>query len=382
MRRLDPNTIKYTNLTCRTVGRRNQHAGMMLAPATSLSATPSFVALSSATVWGLSALVFTANAHIVIPNVMLRPAPNTIKYTNCTCRTVGRRNQHAGTMLAPATSLSATPLSATPSFVVLSSATVWAPFTLVFTANAHIVIPNVMLRPAPNTIKYTNCTCRTVGRRNQHAGTMLAPATSLSATSLSATHSFVALSSATVWGLSVLVFTANAHIVIPNVMRRLDPNTIKYTNCICRILGRRNRHAGTTPSSAVVRPPFTFRRSYRRRHRLVSFSSKSFRFGDVAALPIRSPRSVTDEYWYVASAAPIVRRSGGRVLPFRAGCGEVRESIIAIRRLFAGRSGNLTIRRLRRTAPCGGVAGGQLRYTPQIALNTTPEQRTRYLKLQ
>ena len=132
---------------------------------------------------------------------------------------------------------------------------------------------------------------------------MLAPVTSLSATSLSATPSFVALSSATVWGLSALVFTANAHIVIPNVMRRLDPNTIKYTNCICRILGRRNRHAGTTPSSAVVRPPFTFRRSYRRRHRLVSFSSKSFRFGDAAALPIRFPRSVTDEYWYVASAA-------------------------------------------------------------------------------
>lgn len=110
-------------------------------------------------------------------------------------------------------------------------------------------------------------------------------------------------------------------------MRRLDPNTIKYTNCTCRTVGRRNRHAGTTPSFAVVRPPFTFRRSYRRRHRLVSFSSKSFRFGDVAALPIRSPRPVTDEYWYAASAAPIVRRSGGRVLPFRAGCGEVRESI-------------------------------------------------------
>ena len=147
-------------------------------------------------------------------------------------------------------------------------------------------------------------------------------------------------------------------------MRRPAPNTIKYTNCTCRILGRRNRHAGTTPSSAVVRPPFTFRRSYRRRHRLVSFSSKSFRFGDVAALPIRSPRPATDEYWYVASAAPIVRRSGGRVLTPRTGCGEVRESIIAIRRLFAGRSGNLTIRRLRRTAPCGGVAGQQLRYTP------------------
>ena len=147
-------------------------------------------------------------------------------------------------------------------------------------------------------------------------------------------------------------------------MRRLDPNTIKYTNCTCRTVGRRNRHAGTTPSFAVVRPPFTFRRSYRRRHRLVSFSSKSFRFGDVAALPIRSPRPVTDEYWYVVSAAPIVRRSGGRALPFRAGCREVRESIIAIRRLFAGRSGNLTIRRLRRTAPCGGVAGQQLRYTP------------------
>ena len=167
-----------------------------------------------------------------------------------------------------------------------------------------------MRRLDPNTIKYTNFTCRILGRRNRHAGMMLAPVTSLSATSLSATPSFVALSSATVWGLSVLVFTANAHIVIPNVMRRLDPNTIKYTNCICRILGRRNRHAGTTPSSAVVRPPFTFRRSYRRRHRLVS--SKSFRFGDVAALPIRSPRSVTDEYWYVASAARSVRRSGGR----------------------------------------------------------------------
>ena len=160
-----------------------------------------------------------------------------------------------------------------------------------------------MRRLDPNTIKYTNCTCRTVGRRNRCAGMMLAPATSLSATSLSATHSFVALSSATVWGLSVLVFTANAHIVIPNVMLRPALNTIKYTNCICRILGRRNRHAGTTPSSATVRPPFTLRRSYRRRHRLVSFSSKSFRFGDVAALPIRSPRPVTDEYWYVASAA-------------------------------------------------------------------------------
>ena len=149
-------------------------------------------------------------------------------------------------------------------------------------------------------------------------------------------------------------------------MRRLDPNTIKYTNCICRILGRRNRHAGMTPLSATllpatVRSPFTFRRSYRRRHRLVSFSSTSFRFGDVAALPIRSPRPVTDEYWYVVSAAPIVRRSGGRALPFRAGCREVRESIIAIRRLFAGRSGNLTIRRLRRTIRCGGAEGGRCR---------------------
>ena len=223
-----------------------------------------------------------------------------------------------------------------------------------------------MRRPAMNTIKYTTFPCRTVGRRNQHAGMMLA--------------------SATVRAPFTLVFTANAHIVIPNVMLRPAPNTIKYTNCICRILGRRNRHAGMTPLSATllpatVRPLFTLRRSYRRRHRLVSFSSKSFRFGDVAALPIRSPRPVTDEYWYVASAAPIVRRSGGRVLPFRAGCGEVRESIIAIRRLSAGRSGNLTIRRLRRTELCGGVAG-QLRYTPQIALNTTPEQLTRYLKLQ
>ena len=215
-----------------------------------------------------------------------------------------------------------------------------------------------MRRPAMNTIKYTNFTCRTVGRRNQHAGMMLAPATSLSATSLSATPSFVALSSATVWGLSALVFTANAHIVIPNVMLRPALNTIKYTNCTCRILGRRNRHAVMTPLSATVRSLFTLRRSYRRRHRLVSFSSKSFRFGDVAALPIRFPRSVTDEYWYVASAAPIVRRSGGRVLPSRTGCGEVRESIIAIRRLSAGRSGNLTIRRLRRTELCGGVAGG------------------------
>ena len=169
-----------------------------------------------------------------------------------------------------------------------------------------------MRRPAPNTIKYTNCTCRTVGRRNRHAGMMLAPATPLSATSLFVTPSFVALSSETVWGLSTLVFTANAHIVAPNVMRRPAPNTIKYTNCICRILGRRNRHAGMTPLSATVRSPFTLRRSYRRRHRLVSFSSKSFRFGDVAALPIRSPRSVTDEYWYVASAARSVRRSGGR----------------------------------------------------------------------
>ena len=221
-----------------------------------------------------------------------------------------------------------------------------------------------MRRLDPNTIKYTNCTCRTVGRRNRCAGMMLALATSLSATSLSATPSFVVLSSATVWAPFTLVFTANAHIVIPNVMLRPAPNTIKYTNCTCRTVGRRNRHAGTTPSFAVVRPPFTFRRSYRRRHRLVSFSSKSFRFGDVAALPIRSPRPVTDEYWYAASAAPIVRRSGGRALPSRAGCGEVRESIIAIRQLFAGRSGNLTIRRLRRTAPCGGVAGQQLRYTP------------------
>ena len=194
-----------------------------------------------------------------------------------------------------------------------------------------------MRRPAPNTIKYTNCTCRILGRRNRHAGTTP--------------------SSATVRLLFTLVFTANAHIVISNVMRRPALNTIKYTNFTCRTVSRRNRYAGTTPSSAVVRPPFTFRRSYRRRHRLVSFSSKSFRFGDVAALPIRSPRSVTDEYWYVASAAPIVRRSGGRALPSRAGCGEVRESIIAIRQLFAGRSGNLTIRRLRRTAPCGGVAG-------------------------
>ena len=165
-----------------------------------------------------------------------------------------------------------------------------------------------MRRLDPNTIKYTNCTCRILGRRNRRAGMMLAPATSLSATSLSATPSFVVLSSATVWAPFTLVFTANAHIVIPNVMLRPAPNTIKYTNFTCRTVGRRNRHAGTTPSfatllPATVRPPFTLRRSYRRRHRLVSFSSKSFRFGDVAALPIRSPRSVTDEYWYVASAA-------------------------------------------------------------------------------
>jgi len=159
-----------------------------------------------------------------------------------------------------------------------------------------------MRRLDPNTIKYTNCTCRTVGRQNRHAGMMLAPATSLSATSLSAT----------VRSLFTLVFTANAHIVIPNVMLRPALNTIKYTNFTCRTVGRRNRHAGTTPSSATVRVPFTLRRSYRRRHRLVSFSSKSFRFGDVAAFLIRSPRSVTDEYWYVASAAPTVRRSGGR----------------------------------------------------------------------
>ena len=248
---------------------------------------------------------------------MRRLDPNTIKYTNYTCRTVGRQNRHAGTMP--------------------SSATVRVLFTLVFTANARIVIPNVMLRPAPNTIKYTNCTCRTVGRQNRHAGTTPSPAT--------------------IRVLFTLVFTANAHIVIPNVMLRPAPNTIKYTNCTCRTVGRQNRHAGMMPSSATVRSPFTLRRSYRRRRRLVSFSSKSFRFGDVTAFLIRSPRSVTDEYWYVASAAPIVRWSGGRVLPFRAGCGEVRESIIAIRRLFTGRSGNLTIRRLRRTAPCGGVAG-------------------------
>ena len=210
MRRPAPNTIKYTNCTCRILGRRNRHAGT----------TP-----SSATVRLLFTLVFTANAHIVISNVMRRPALNTIKYTNFTCRTVSRRNRYAGT-----TPSSATSLSATPSFVALSSATVWGLFTLVFTANAHIVIPNVMRRPALNTIKYTNFTCRTVGRRNQHAGMMLAPATPLSATSLSATPSFVALSSATVWGLSALVFTANAHIVIPNVMRRPAPNTILEFN--------------------------------------------------------------------------------------------------------------------------------------------------------
>ncbi len=162
-----------------------------------------------------------------------------------------------------------------------------------------------MRRLDPNTIKYTNCICRILGRRNRCAGT-----TPSSATSLSATPSFAALSSATVWGLSALVFTANAHIVIPNVMLRPALNTIKYTNCTCRTVGRRNRYAGTTPSSATllpatVRSPFTLRRSYRRRHRLVSFSSKSFRFGDVAALPIRSPRFVTDEYWYVASAAQL-----------------------------------------------------------------------------
>ena len=206
---------------------------------------------------------------------MRRPAPNTIKYTNCTCRILGRRNRHAGMMLAPVTPLSATSLSATHSFVALSSATVWGLSTLVFTANAHIVIPNVMRRPALNTIKYTNCTCRTVGRRNRHAGMMLAPATPLSATSLFVTPSFVALSSETVWGLSTLVFTANAHIVIPNVMLRPAPNTIKYTNYTCRTVGRRNRHAGTTPSSATVRVPFTLRRSYRRRHRLVSFSTSN-----------------------------------------------------------------------------------------------------------
>ena len=160
-----------------------------------------------------------------------------------------------------------------------------------------------MRRPALNTIKYTNFPCRTVSRRNRYAGT-----TPSSATSLSATPSFVALSSATVWGLFTLVFTANAHIVIPNVMRRPALNTIKYTNFTCRTVSRRNRYAGTTPSSATllpatVRSPFTLRRSYRRRHRLVSFSLKSFRLWRCRCLPIRSPRSVTDEYWYVASAA-------------------------------------------------------------------------------
>ena len=214
-----------------------------------------------------------------------------------------------------------------------------------------------MRRLDPNTIKYTNCTCRTVGRRNRRAGMMLAPATSLSATSLSATHSFVALSSATVWGLSALVFTANAHIVIPNVMLRPAPNTIKYTNCTGRTVGRRNRHAGMTPLSATllpatVRSPFTLRRSYRRRHRLVSFSSKSFRFGDVAALPIRSPRSVTDEYWYVASAARSCAAEWRRCH-----VEQVKQNIKSPA-FFAGRSGNLTIRRLRRTELCGGVAGG------------------------
>ena len=214
-----------------------------------------------------------------------------------------------------------------------------------------------MRRLDPNTIKYTNCTCRTVGRQNRHAGTTPSSATSLSATYLSATYlsatpSFVALSSETVWGLSTLVFTANAHIVIPNVMRRPALNTIKYTNCTCRTVGRRNRHAGTTPSSAVVRPPFTLRRSYRRRHRLVSFSSKSFRFGDVAALPIRSPRSVTDEYWYVASAARSCAAEWRRCH-----VEQVKQNIKSPA-FFAGRSGNLTIRRLRRTELCGGVAGG------------------------
>ena len=115
-------------------------------------------------------------------------------------------------------------------------------------------------------------------------------------------------------------------------MRRPALNTIKYTNFTCRTVSRRNRYAGTTPSSATllpatVRSPFTLRRSYRRRHRLVSFSLKSFRLWRCRCLPIRSPRSVTDEYWHVASAAPIVRRSGGWALPFRAGCREVRESI-------------------------------------------------------
>ena len=193
-----------------------------------------------------------------------------------------------------------------------------------------------MRRLDPNTIKYTNFTCRTVGRRNRHAATTPSPATSLSAT-----PSFVALSSATVWGPFTLVFTANAHIVIPNVMRRPAPNTIKYTNCICRTVGRRNRHAGTTPSSAVVRPPFTLRRSYRRRHRLVSFSSKSFRLWRCRCLPIRFPRSVTDEYWYVASAA---------------------------RNCAAEWWG-----RLQKPIPAFS------QNSPSYPLNTTPEQRTRYL---
>ena len=214
-----------------------------------------------------------------------------------------------------------------------------------------------MRRLDPNTIKYTNCPCRILGRRNQHAGTTPSSATSLSATYLSATPSFVALSSAIVWGLSALVFTANAHIVIPNVMLRPAPNTIKYTNCTGRTVGRRNRHAGMTPLSATllpatVRSPFTLRRSYRRRHRLVSFSSKSFRFGDVAALPIRSPRSVTDEYWYVASAARSCAAEWRRCH-----VEQVKQNIKSPA-FFAGRSGNLTIRRLRRTELCGGVAGG------------------------
>ena len=37
----------------------------------------------------------------------------------------------------------------------------------------------------------------------------------------------------------LFLFLAGAWSIAPNVMRRLDPNTIKYTNCTCWTVGRR-----------------------------------------------------------------------------------------------------------------------------------------------
>ena len=96
------------------------------------------------------------------------------------------------------------------------------------------------------------------------------------------------------------LFSQRTHYTLSRTLKlRPAPNTIKYTNCTCRILGRRNRHAGTTP-----RPQWFGRPSRLSILQAAAspcfFSSKVLGSAMSLPFPYGPWRSVTDEYWYVA----------------------------------------------------------------------------------